>query len=497
MNNPFSERVRVRFAPSPTGLLHIGSLRTALYNELFANHNSGDFILRIEDTDRKREVKDGIENICRSLEKCGVIPNEGVWLDKKGKVIQRGDHGPYIQTERQSKHLDYAKELINKGKAYYCFCTSDRLDKLREQQQLAKKPTMYDGMCRGLTIEESLKRVEAGEEHVIRLKLPKQGSVVVHDLIRGDVTFEWLLIDDQVIIKSDGFPTYHLAATADDHDMEITHVLRAEEWLPSTPKHLFIYQALDWKPPEFAHLPLLLNTDKSKLSKRQGDVAVDDYLAKGYLPDAIINFIALLGWNPSGEREIYSHSELVELFDITKINLSGAVFNLEKLDWLNSQYIRNIEKDEYLSLVSPYVKDKTDDPEFADRALLLIRDRVMKLPDVESLTEFFFKEHLDYSKVSLSWKTQSASETVDRLKAVLSCVKEMSDSEAQDAIVVETSIKKLIADKGWGNGDTLWPLRVALSGMDKSPGPFELVATYGKKRTIDRINDALASLKTK
>ncbi len=487
-------RVRVRFAPSPTGFLHIGGLRTALYNELLAKNLGGDFILRIEDTDRARAVEGGIENICRTLEECGIVPNEGVWIDNKNRVIQRGDFGPYIQSERQQKHLAYAKDLIRLNKAYYCFCSAERLEKLRQDQQIAKQPTMYDGLCRAITNDEAEKRIEKGEKYVVRLKLPKTGSVTVLDEIHGEIRFDWSGIDDQVLIKSDGMPTYHLAATCDDHDMEISHVLRGDEWLPSTPKHVFIYEAFGWTIPKFAHLPLLLNSDHSKLSKRQGDVSVTDYLTKGYLPEAIVNFVALLGWNPGTDREVFSHDELVEHFNLAKVNKSGAVFNVEKLDWLNAQYLRTIPQEQYLSLTHPFVQELTDDAAFIDRALLLVRDRVVKIPDVVQLTDYLFRSAFDFSTVSLTWKTQKPEEASERLVAVSDVLETMKDDEIENIETVELRVKSLIADKGWGNGDTLWPVRVALSGQDKSPGPFELISTYGKERAIKRLKSAIQHL---
>lgn len=487
-------RVRVRFAPSPTGFLHIGGLRTALYNELLARQAGGDFILRIEDTDRSRYVEGGIENICRSLKAVGIIPNEGVWLDDKGRVIERGDRGPYIQSARKDAHRAYADRLVAMDKAYHCFCAPERLERLREEQQLAGRMTMYDGACRSIPLAEAEKRIAAGEPYVIRLKLPKQGTVTVWDVIRDNVEFDWSVIDDQVIVKSDGFPTYHLASTCDDHDMEISHVFRGEEWLPSTPKHLFIYDAFGWTPPKFAHLPLLLNRDRSKLSKRQGDVAVEDYLEKGYLPDALVNFVALLGWNPTADREIYTHDELVRLFDPAKINKSGAVFNIEKLDWLNEHYLRTMPAEEYLARTSPFVADRSDDHAFRDRCLLLVRDRVTKPQDAAALTEKLFKAHLDYAKVSLTWKSQTNEEAIDRLLGVRERL-EKNTIDPSDPASAERDVKALIAEKGWENGDTLWPLRVALSGEEKSPGPFELLATYGKERSLARIDDAVAALR--
>ena len=489
-----SDKIRVRFAPSPTGFLHIGGLRTALYNELLARQSGGNFILRIEDTDRTRFVEGGIENICRSLKTMGITPDEGVWLDEKGQITERGEHGPYLQSERKDRHTAYAIRLMDMDKAYYCFCDEKRLAELRESQQLAHQPTMYDGKCRSLTRSEAEKRITAGEKYVIRLKLPKQGKVTAKDMIHGYISFDWALVDDQVIIKSDGFPTYHLANTCDDHDMGITHVIRGDEWIASLPKHLFIYEAFEWTPPKFAHLPLLLNPDRSKLSKRQGDVAVEDYLKKGYLPEALLNFIALLGWNPTGDREIYTHDELVKMFDLTKVNKSGAVFNIEKLNWLNEHYIRAMKDEDYLALVHPFVEDKTDDHQFADRVLLLVRDRVTLPSQIPDLTANFFKTDLDYSSVSLTWKSQTKEEAVTRLKGVQELLMEISE----DAFVRpgartehEKTIKGFITAQGWGNGDTLWPLRVALSGEEKSPSPWELLEVLGKERSLKRIAAAI------
>ncbi|MBP9864480.1 glutamate--tRNA ligase [Patescibacteria group bacterium] len=489
-----SPHTRLRFSPSPTGYLHIGGLRTALYNELFAKRTGGDFILRIEDTDRVRFVEGGIENICGSLKALNLIPNEGVWIDDDGKLIELGSFGPYLQSARKDRHLAYAMQLVEKGDAYHCFCSTDRLTQLREEQQAAHLPTMYDGKCRSLSQEEVEKRVAANESHVIRLKLPKEGTATFDDVIRGSISFEWALIDDQVIIKSDGYPTYHLAATCDDHDMEITHVVRGEDWVSSTPKHLFIYNSFGWNVPAFAHLPLLLNADRSKLSKRQGDVAVEDYLAKGYLPDALLNFVALLGWNPSAEQEIYTHQQLREAFELSKVNKAGAVFNIEKLDWLNEQYIRAMTVEDYLKLTRPFITQPNQDAAFIDRCLLIIRDRVRFAKDVETLTSFFFAPSFDFSAAQLTWKTQAKPEAIERLQAVSELLTRLSDA---DFVVsqLELKVKALIAERGWGNGDTLWPLRVSLSGQEKSPGPFELLEAYGKTRSLERLGQAIAVLK--
>lgn len=496
MSNPFS-RVRVRYAPSPTGFLHIGGLRTALYNWLFAKKHGGTFVLRIEDTDRSRFVEGGIENICRSLKATGVVPEEGIWLDEAGKMVERGDFGPYLQSKRREKHLAYAEELIANDKAYYCFCTPERLEELRKSQELMKQPTMYDGKCRHLDKAEAAERVTQGQAHVIRLKLPREGTIKIKDLIRGEIEFKWQLIDDQVIVKSDGFPTYHLAAMCDDHDMQISHIIRGEEWLSSLPKHVFIYQAFGWETPEFAHLPLLLNPDRSKLSKRQGDVAVEDYLQKGYLPEALINFIALLGWNPSGEREIYTPNELAEEFELEKVNKAGAIFNLEKLDWLNEHYLKSLPEERYLALTLPFVQKKTDDPELARRAALLVRDRIKLPAQVTELTGFLLADQLDYSKVNLTWKNQDKQQAQERLLEVKNLIAGWSAeyfAVGTGRQKIEVALKNLIAEKGWGNGDTLWPVRVALSGLEKSPSPFELVETLGKERSLARLEQAIDKL---
>ncbi|MBI5654665.1 glutamate--tRNA ligase [Candidatus Uhrbacteria bacterium] len=489
-----TDKVRVRFAPSPTGFLHIGGLRTALYNELLAKQKGGSFILRIEDTDQTRLVEGGIENIVRTMKLMGLEANEGIYLDNKGQVSERGEYGPYLQSRRKEKHAEYAEQMVVMGKAYHCFCSAERLEELRREQQASGRPTMYDGKCRAIPLEEAEKRIAEGEKFVIRLKLPKQGKITAWDVIRDDITFDWSLIDDQVIIKSDGFPTYHLAATCDDHDMEISHVIRGEDWLPSLPKHLFIFESFGWTPPKYAHLPLLLNADHSKLSKRQNDVAVEDYLKKGYLPDAIINFVALLGWNPTGDREIYTHEELIAMFDLAKVNKAGAVFNLEKLDWLNEHYLRSMPNDAYLELVAPHVQDKTDDHGFLDRCLLLVRDRVTLPSQAVELTADLLKEDLDYSTVNITWKTQPKEQAVERLSAVREMLATVKDTDfvAQGARTeFEMEIKKLITEKGWGNGDTLWPLRVALSGNEKSPSPFELLEVLGKDRSLQRIDAAI------
>jgi len=489
------KRIRVRAAPSPTGYMHIGNLRTYIYDLFLAKQNDGDFVLRIEDTDQSRFVADATVSFCRTLKRLGIEPNEGVWIAEDGQTLtQKGDYGPYIQSERKAKHQAYAKQLLDMDKAYHCFCTSERLEEMRKMQEMTKQPTGYDGTCRKLDAAEAKRRVEAGEPHVIRLKLPKEGNAVVEDAIRGKVTFDWKLIDDQVIIKQDGMATYHLAAMADDHDMGITHVLRGEEWLASAPKHLFIYQAFGWEPPIYAHLPLLLNPDRTKLSKRQGDVSVESYLDKGYLPEALINFLALCGWNPKDDQEIYAQEELARLFDLSKINKSGAIFNLEKLDWLNNHYLRQLPLDDYFTLALPFLPESETDTEFKQRVALMFRDRLNLPSQLTHLADFMFLPKLDYAEVSLTWKEQAAEQTIERLSTAKEWLQMTDEATLSDIKKLEEYLKSRIQEKGWGNGDTLWPLRVALSGQEKSPSPFELIFAYGLERSLKRIDGALAYL---
>ncbi len=493
-------RVRTRFAPSPTGFLHIGGVRSALYNELLARQAGGDLILRIEDTDQSRFVPGSIEDICRSLAEIGIVPNEGVWLDGNGAVTERGSLGPYIQSKRKDVHAAYAAKLVAMGKAYPCFCTPERLEDLRKTQTLTHQPTMYDGHCRALHADEAAGRVAAGEKHVIRLKLPREGTVQVRDAIRDVVEFEWKLIDDQVIIKSDGFPTYHLAAMCDDHDMGITHVIRGEEWLSSTPKHIFIYESFGWELPHFAHLPLLLNPDRSKLSKRQGDVAAHDFLDKGYLPEALLNFVALLGWNPTADREIYTHEELISMFDLHKINKAGAIFDITKLDWMNQHYLRSMPEERYLEMTRNHLTTEERDDAFITRCLLLVRDRLTKPQDAPEAVGPLLAPKVSYADVSLTWKEQLSTDAVKRLEAVRAHIADLNENPfatgMKDGIThFESSLRELVAANGWGNGDTFWPLRVALSGQEKSPSPFELLWVLGKERSLARLDAAIAFLK--
>ncbi len=380
-----NSEIRVRFAPSPTGFLHVGGLRTALYDYLYARKTAGKFILRIEDTDRTRFIEGAAEKLIQTLKDVGLEFDEG---PKKDGVV-----GPYYQSLRTEIYKKYIDELIEKDAAYYCFCSSDDLDKMREEQRAKGIDPKYDGRCRKLSKEERAKRLDEGKPFVVRLKVPQEGEITFYDIVREKVTFPWKMVDDQILIKSDGFPTYHLANVVDDHLMGITHVIRGEEWLSSVPKHLLLYEQFGWKPPKMAHLPLLLNPDKSKLSKRQGDVAVEDYLEKGYLPEALLNFIALLGWHPKGDRELFTLEELEKEFSMKRITKAGAVFDVEKLNWMNGHYIRSLDliyiADKSQSFFEKTGIDITDKDKYL-KVIANARMRVSKLSDIVGQSKQYY-----------------------------------------------------------------------------------------------------------
>ena len=470
--------IRVRFAPSPTGYLHVGSLRTALYNYLFAKKHSGTFILRIEDTDRSRLVEDAAEKLISVLNTMGLSYDEG----------------PYVQSERLDLYGKYAEELVEGGKAYRCFCTAERLEAMRAEQTAAKQMPKYDRTCLTLSPDEVKAKLDAGESHVIRMKIADDREISFEDMVRGDVAFKTETIDDQVLLKSDGFPTYHLANVVDDHLMGITHVIRAEEWLPSTPKHILLYEAFGWDAPEFAHLPLLLNPDRSKLSKRQGDVAVEDYLAKGYLPEALINFVALLGWNPGegSTQEIFSLDELTRRFDLSNVHKAGAVFDLGKLDWMNAEYIKRLSVDELYERSKPFFDAAEQDEALMKRVLAVEQDRLAKLSDVGKENPFFFS-HPSVEASMLSWKKSSADGAVTELARAADTLSKVSDTEWTRERLGEI----LLEAAGEKRGDFLWPLRVALSGKEKSPPPQDIAWVIGKESTLLRIRSAQESLSGK
>jgi glutamyl-tRNA synthetase len=475
--------VRVRFAPSPTGFVHVGSLRTALYNYLFARHHGGVNILRIEDTDRTRFVEGAIENLLSTMKWAGITFDEG--------PQNPGKYGPYVQSEKTEVYRAHAEQLVANDKAYPCFCTSERLALVRESQQASGIPPMYDRYCRNLSKEESENRIAAGEPHVIRLRVPIGEIVKFTDEVRGEIEFDSRTIDDQVLMKSDNFPTYHLAHLIDDHQMEITHVIRCEEWVSSTPKHILLYQAFGWEPPKFAHLPLLLNADKSKLSKRQGDVAVEDFKDKGYLPDALVNFVALLGWNPSAFEEIFTMEELIKGFELERVNKAGAVFNKEKLDWMNSEYIRKRTPEALLVLVKPLVEKKgyIVSDEYILAVIKLMQERARSINDFVDFASYFFERPTDFEEKykSKHW-TPDAKE---RLSEILVEFKSLDDwsHDPLEAIIRAYAEKKAISA-----GKLIHPIRLAVTGRGMGPGLFELLAVIGKKESTERMEHAIATL---
>ena len=489
--------VRTRFAPSPTGYLHVGGLRTALYAYLVAKKNKGKFILRIEDTDRERQVPGAVENLLKTLSWAGLEPDEGMLL-KAGKVAEKGKFGPYTQSQRLDIYRTHVDKLIDQKKAYFCFCSEERLEEVRQRQQQNKQPSGYDGHCRDLSPDEVKKRLAAGEKHVVRMKMPKEGETIFHDIVRGEVRIKNELVDDQIILKSDGFPTYHLAVVVDDHEMGVTHIIRGEEWLSSVPKHLKLYEYFGWEVPAMAHLPLILNPDKSKLSKRQGDVAVEDYVKKGYLKEALINFVAFLGWNPGGERELFTLDELVKEFSLEKVGKSGAVFNLEKLNWYNKEYIKKLSGKELAELAMPFleadevvgkmINDKGYKINDLEKILSLERERVATLAELPEAVKFVFQLP-DYPPSLLIWKKSS----VEELKKILPALKDLLNTFSVRDWTKEKLEKKIgewIKENNFQTGSALWPLRVALSGQQNSPGPFEIAEVLGKEESLRRIETA-------
>lgn len=487
---------RVRFAPSPTGYLHIGGLRTALYNYLLAKKSGGTFVLRIEDTDRERLVPDAIEKLLRTLKECRLQPDEGVRLSDDGKVTQVGDSGPYIQSERLEIYGKHAHQLLDSGHAYRCFCTQDELATMRAAQAAAKQLPKYDRRCLKLTAVEVKAKLDAKVPHVIRLKVPDEGASTFTDAIRGDVTFQHTEVDDQVLMKSDGFPTYHLAVVVDDHLMGITHVVRGEEWISSTPKHLLLYKAFGWEHPVYAHLPLLLSQTRAKLSKRQGDVAVEDFLAKGYLPVALLNFVALLGWNPKTERELFTLPELVDAFNIEQTNRAGAVVDMARLDWFNNQQIRRIltnrqaYPDEYADLHAraiPFMAPGLTS-EQQDAVLALEAERIHRLEELGDATAFLVAQP-SYEQNLIVFKKSDAERTARGLAAAASALAEVGEWTEQN---VHAALEKAQLGSQLNPGDLFWPVRVALSGRESSPPPAAIAAILGKERSLTRIKAAMA-----
>lgn len=483
---------RLRLAPSPTGFLHLGNFRTALFTYLLAKKWGGEVILRIEDTDAEREVAGAVESLLTVLEKMDITFSEGPHIG--------GSYAPYTQSERLSIYQKYAHELVKMGGAYMCFATPEELDEMRKEQTARHEPPRYDRRCRNLSAAEVKERLDAGQPYVIRQAMPLEGSVTVTDELRGEITFQASDLEDHVLLKSGGGATYQLASVVDDHLMNITHVTRGDEWLPSLPKNILLYQAFGWEPPRFIHLPLILNKGGGKLSKRQGDVFLEDYLKKGYLPEALINFCALLGWHPKDDREILSKEELEHIFDLDGIGVSPAIFDSEKLDYFNGYYIRQKKVSELVELAKPFLSsllettppERTTD-EFLEAVLSLEQPRLRYFEELPENTSFFFTTQLTYEKDLLIWKKSTAEETKSYLEELRGLLEGLNETGwgRED---LERMIVTYLQEEEKPLGNYLWPLRVALSGKKASPSPFEIMAVLKKYETLARIDQARSLL---
>lgn len=482
--------VRLRFAPSPTGYLHIGGLRTALYNYLFARKNNGKLILRIEDTDQSRFVEGALENLIKALNWAGIEYDEGVFIED-GEIVQKGEYGPYIQSERLPIYREYIDKIIESGHAYYCFCSRERLDKVREEQKTKGLIPKYDGFCRSIPLEESIKRIENGEEYVVRLKLPPNYDIKFNDLVRGDITINTDDSDDQVLLKSDGYPTYHMAVVVDDHLMKISHIVRGEEWMASTPKHVYLYEAFGWEKPIYVHLPTVLNKERKKLSKRHGDVAVEDFREKGYLPEGLINYLALVGWSPDDNEEIIPMKDLIEKFSFERVSKTGGIFDKDKLDWVNAHYIRDSSVEEITEKVIPYLlqagfieEDFTkENREWLELLVGTLQESMHTLEDVVEKARFIFKDELEISD-------EDAIDTIkgEQVKALLHGIKEeLENVEEIDEEYAKGFMKKIQKATGIKGKNLFMPARVALTGSLHGPEFVNVLVLLGKERILKRI----------
>jgi glutamyl-tRNA synthetase len=499
-----TQDMRTRFPPSPTGMLHVGGLRTALFCYLIAKKAEDAFILRIEDTDQEREVDGAVQNILETLMWAGLEPNEGVVLEH-GEVAQIGNNGPYIQSQRLELYKEYAQKLLDSGHAYYAFDTKAEIDRMREEGQKAGNPApKYDLSVRmrmknslSMSEEEVQQKISAGEPYVIRLKVPENHIFVTNDEVRGRVEFKSSAVDDAVLLKSDGFPTYHLANVVDDHLMKIDIVIRGEEWLPSLPKHLLLYEAFGWETPKFAHVPLLLNQGGGKLSKRQGDVAASDYMEKGYLPEAMVNFLVLLGWNPGSTKEIFSLKELVEEFSLERVQKGGAVFDTEKLDWLQGQWIRSLPLTEFAERILPGVTEKysaaAKDGDFEAKAEL-IQERITFFHEAPEMLSYFYQEPAQDKELLASAKQKVTPEALPDILSVLLQTLEPIQENNWNGDFLKDTLFAVAEEKDMKRGQILWPLRAALTGLPFSPGAFEVAEALGKEVTIKRLSQAQESL---
>ncbi len=490
MSKEEKTKIRVRLAPSPTGFLHIGTARTGLFNYLFAKKNKGKFVLRIEDTDRERSEKRYEKDIIDGLKWLGIEWDEGPEIG--------GEFAPYRQSEREQSYRKYLQKLLDEKLAYYCFCAEEELEAKKQDQMSRGEAPKYNGKCAALSASEVKNKMAAGEKAVIRFKPPSK-TVTFEDLIRGEVEFDSSLFGDFVIAKDLDNPLYNFAVIIDDYEMEISHVIRGEDHISNTPKQILIQEALGFPQPQYAHLPLILGPDKSKLSKRHGAVSLTEYKKEGYLPEAMVNFMAFMGWNPDTEKEIFSLKELVRAFSIEKVQKGGAVFNIQRLDYLNGFYIRQKTLDELAELCLPYLinaglisKEEVNMDKIKE-IISLYRERLKKLSELPELADFFFKDKIEYDKELLKWKNIDFSEiesSLDISEKILSNIKEEDFNKEN----LEKVLMKKAEEMG-DRGKLLWPLRAAMTGKRASAGPFEVAAVLGKEKALQRIKEAKNKLK--
>ena len=481
------EKIRTRFAPSPTGRMHVGNLRTALYAYLIAKHENGDFLLRIEDTDQERQMEGAEGIIYRTLEKTGLIHDEGPDKD--------GGYGPYVQSERQKAgiYLKYAKELVDRGEAYYCFCTQERLDSLKKNVN-GEEIMVYDKHCLGLSREEVEANLKAGKPYVIRQNNPREGKTTFHDEIYGDISVDNSELDDMVLIKSDGYPTYNFANVVDDHLMKITHVVRGNEYLSSSPKYNRLYEAFGWEVPVYVHCPTITNKEHKKLSKRSGHSSFEDLIEQGFLTDAVVNFVALLGWSPSDNREFFTLPELVEAFDYHNISKSPAVFDMTKLRWMNGEYMKKMDFDKFYELAEPYLKQVIKKPLDLKKIAAMVKTRIEVFPDILPQIDFF-EELPEYDpELYVHKKMKTNRETCLKTLEEVLPILERQEDYSNDALYEVLSA--YVTEQGVKTGFVMWPIRIAVSGKQMTPaGATEIMEVLGKEESLNRIRKGIELLK--
>lgn len=480
-----TKKIRTRFAPSPTGYMHIGNLRTALFEYLIAKHEGGDFLLRIEDTDQGRKVEGAVDIIYDTLKQVGLNWDEGPDIG--------GDFGPYVQSERLGMYKGYAEELVKTGHAHYCFCSEEDIEEQRKEAESLGISFKFQDPCKHLSPEEIQARLDAGEPYVIRQTIENVGETYFDDEVYGRIEFDGDLLDEQILLKSDGFPTYNFANIIDDHTMNITHVVRGNEYLSSTPKYNLIYDAYGWDRPTYVHVPPVMKDEFHKLSKRNGDASFQDLVAKGYLPQAVINYIALLGWAPPTEQEIYSLEELIEVFDVKRISRSGAIFDIDKLTWMNGVYLRNMSEEEYYNTVAPYLEKAVKGPYDRREIAKIIQARIDVLNQIEEAVDFFDQPGEYDLEMYRHKKMKSTPETaLVALQAVRKALEKMDTWTAES---VHETLLALPKEMEMKNGQVLWPVRTALSGKQFTPGgAIEIAFILGKEEALKRIDVAIDRL---